>query len=96
MSGPPPQKNCEKRFDKPRFCVYLLIMTNAQITTLLLSSVRRETKNAILDNIARHYGIRRQDALEEITGDEAEFLLDYITGSFRTTVHLLMIKYHLV
>ena len=71
-------------------------MTNAQITTLLLSSVREETKNAILDNIAEHYGISRQDALEEITGDEAEYILDYITGDLRRFVHLMMIKNNLV
>ena len=65
-------------------------MTNAAKTTQFLASVTPETKNDILDNIAKHYGITREQAYAEVTDDEAEHLLDYVTGPMRSGVSLFM------
>lgn len=65
-------------------------MTNAAKTTQFLASVTPETKNDILDNIAQHYGITREQAYAEVTDDEAEHLLDYVTGPTRSGVSLFM------
>jgi hypothetical protein len=51
---------------------------------------------AILENIAAHYGITKAEAFDEITHDEAENLLDYVTGKERVAVSVLAQKYGLV
>lgn len=65
-------------------------MTNAQITAAFFAATDTKTKNAILDNIAAHYGIGRDEAFDEITDDEADHLLDYVTGPQRAATSLLM------
>lgn len=64
-------------------------MTTAQF----LSVIDRPTKKSILENIAIQYGISTQEAFEEVTHEESEHLLDYLTGSVRTATSLLM-KHH--
>jgi hypothetical protein len=65
------------------------------INSLFLSAIDSETKNAILENVANHYGISKFEALEEITDEESEHLLDYLTGSIRTATSLLMKRHNL-
>ena len=68
-------------------------MTNATITAAFLNSTDSKTKNEILTNIANHYGITIVEAYEEVTNDEAESLLDYVTGSIRSAVSVLFQKF---
>lgn len=63
---------------------------NAAITNRFLNAIDAKTKTAILEAIANHYQITQAEALEEVTDDEAESLLDYLTGSIRTATSLLM------
>ena len=63
-------------------------MKKGKVTNLFLKAVDLKTKNAILTNIANHYGITVNEAFEEITDSEAESLLDYVTGTTRAAVSL--------
>jgi len=65
-------------------------MTNAQINRKFITALDATTQAEILDNVARNYGITRQQAFEEVTDDEAEHLLDYVTGPQRMATSLLM------
>ncbi len=65
-------------------------MNNGQITTKFLSETDAATKAAILENIAKHYGITSSEAFAEVTDEEAEHLLDYVTGPERTATSVLM------
>lgn len=65
-------------------------MTNSQINQRFLSSTDAKTKNEVLSAIAAHYGITQAEAMMEVVDAEAEHLLDYLTGSTRTAVSLLM------
>ena len=64
--------------------------SNMNATIAFFSVTDSKTKNEILSAIAKHYGISQSEALEEVTGEEAESLLDYLTGSIRTATSLLM------
>lgn len=65
-------------------------MTN---TAAFLAAVDTKTKNMILENIAKHYGITTTEAYEEVTDTEAEHLLDYVTGPERMATGALMQKH---
>jgi hypothetical protein len=63
---------------------------NAAITKAFFAATDAKTKSEILASIAKHYGISESQALEEVTDDEAESLLDYLTGNIRSATSLLM------
>ncbi len=65
-------------------------MINSQINKTFLKSTDSKTKTLILGNIAAHYGISNDDAMQELINDDAEHLLDYMTGSERTACSLIM------
>ncbi len=56
---------------------------NATTTKKFFSLTDAATRMDILKNIAAHYGISTDEALAEVTDDEAESLLDYVTGPMR-------------
>lgn len=64
--------------------------TNHIATIAFFAATDAKTKTEILAAIAKHYGISELEALEEVTDEEAESLLDYLTGSIRTATSLLM------
>ena len=64
-------------------------------TEKFLSLIPATTKNEILDNIANHYGISRQEAFEEVTDAESEHLLEYVTGPSRAATSVLMQRHGL-
>ena len=43
----------------------------------------------VLSNIANHYGITNEDAKNEILDEEAESIMDYITGSTRSAISVI-------
>lgn len=59
-------------------------------TLAFFAATDAKTKTDILAAIAKHYGISQSEALEEVTHEDAESLLDYLTGSIRTATSLLM------
>jgi len=65
-------------------------MTNAQTNKAFLNATDAKTRAMILANIANNYGITSADAFEEVTDDEAEHLLDYVTGAERAATSVLM------
>lgn len=65
-------------------------MTNGAKNLTFLNRIDETTKNNILSNIAVHYQITNEMAFEEVTHEEAEHLLDYVTGNERNSVHILM------
>lgn len=65
-------------------------MDNSKTTTAFFSRISTKARDLILSNIAAHYGISLQEALEEVTHPEAEHLLDYVTGPQRAATQLLM------
>ena len=70
-------------------------MGNAAQTIKFFGLTDGATKNRILDNIAKHYGITRDAAYVEVTDEEAESLLDYITGPERGAAMVLMQRHGL-
>jgi hypothetical protein len=60
---------------------------------MFLETISKTAKNLILDNIANHYNVSREDAYEEVVDDEAEHLLEYVTGVERNATLILMKKY---
>lgn len=70
-------------------------MTNAQINVAFLNATDAKTRESILAAIAAHYGVCADDVMEELTQHESEHLLDYLTGSMRTAISLLMKRHHL-
>jgi DNA-binding transcriptional ArsR family regulator len=71
------------------------MMTDAQKTIKFLAAIPTATKALILNNIAEHYGITSAEAYDEVTDDEAESLLDYVTGAERAATSLLMKRHRL-
>ena len=69
--------------------------THAATTRAFFGASSHTVKNEILAAIAGHYGITPAEALEEVTGPEAESLLDYLTGSIRTAASVLMRRHGL-
>lgn len=55
-----------------------------------LSNIDSKSKSFILESIAKHYGITTSEALAEVTGSEAEHLLDYLTGPAQRYASVLM------
>jgi hypothetical protein len=70
-------------------------MSHAENTKKFLSVTDLATRSAILDNIAEHYGITQGQAFEEVTDDDAEDLLDYVTGPIRAAALVLMRRHGL-
>ena len=65
-------------------------MINSQKNATFLRSLDTATRSQILDAIAVHYGITVAEVMEEVTGSEAESILDYLTGQTRSAAALLM------
>jgi hypothetical protein len=68
-------------------------MTNSTTTIAFLNSLDLKVKNEILTNIANHYGITNEEAFEEVTDEDAESIMDYVTGNIRATVSLFFNKF---
>lgn len=61
-----------------------------------LNAIDPEIKNDILESIAKHYQITIDEAYEEVSSDEAEHLIEYMTGAKRTATYILMQKHNFV
>lgn len=59
-------------------------------TARFLAAIDAEAKEAILDSIATHYGISRDQAFAEITAPSAEHLLEYMIEPERSATSVLM------
>ena len=70
-------------------------MTHATRTRLFFALTDSKTEQAILSNVASHYGISNKEAYAELVDPDAENLLDYVTGSLRAAVYVLMQRHRL-
>jgi len=71
-------------------------MSNHETTKRFFAVTDSKTKSTVLKAIAKHYGITPKEAEEEVTGEGAESLLDYLVGSTRTAVHVLFQRHNLI
>ena len=55
-------------------------MTNAEINKKFLATVDAKSKDMILASIAKHYGISPAEMYDELVDEDAENILDYMTG----------------
>jgi len=65
-------------------------MKNSQVNQEFLARADDATRREILESIARHYGISQKEAFNEIVGENAEHLLDYLVEPIRSAVSVLM------
>jgi hypothetical protein len=68
-------------------------MANGAINKSFLTSITPQMKAIILENIARHYGISQSQAFDEVTDEEAESIMDYVTGKDRAAVSAIYQKF---
>lgn len=73
----------------------VMTMTNAQVNARFLALTDVKTKDDILGNIADHYGTSKDVILNEVTHEEAEHLLDYVTGPMRAATSVMMQRHGL-
>lgn len=55
-----------------------------------LSVIDGDTKAAILESIAGHYGITAEQAFAEVADEQAEHLLDYMVEPMRSATSVVM------
>ena len=60
-----------------------------------LAVIDGDTKTAILESIAVHYGITSEQAYAEVADEQAEHLLDYMVEPQRTAASVLMQRHGL-
>jgi len=60
--------------------------TQGKVNEAFLSTLDNRTFLTVIRNIANHYGISEDEVLEEVCDNEAENIMDYITGSIRQPV----------
>ncbi len=64
-------------------------MTNAEINKKFLATVDAKSKDMILASIAKRYGISPAEMYDELVDEDAENILDYMTGPERTAAYAL-------
>lgn len=70
-------------------------MNNQATNAAFLAATDEATRNEVLAAVAIRYGITRHEALSEVTREGAEHLLDYLTGTVRTAISVLMRRHGL-
>lgn len=68
-------------------------LTNSSITKAFLNQTDSKIKNEILINVANCYGITTAMAYEELISEDAESLMDYITGSIRPAISVIFNRF---
>jgi hypothetical protein len=63
---------------------------NHKINKAFLAKIDSETRDLILAAIAQEFGTTADFAYHAVTDEEAEHLLDYLTGSVRGAVSVTM------
>lgn len=64
-----------------------------EATIAFFAVIDAHVKTAILENISENYGISESEALEEVTNNVSEHLLDYLTEPIRTATKVLMARH---
>lgn len=58
------------------------------ITYKFLVSLDARMLRSILENIANNYGITKDEAFDEVVAEDAENIMDYVTGHTRDAVSI--------
>lgn len=66
---------------------------NGEKNHLFLSVIDAESKADIINSIAKHYGTTATEIWEEVTAQDAENLLDYMTEPHRSGARALMMRH---
>lgn len=72
-----------------------LAVTNQEINKQFFSVTDAKTTDEVLSAVASHYRISKTEAFAEITDENAEHLLEYLTGTVRDAISVLMRKHDL-
>lgn len=64
-------------------------MNNGQLNRAFLNYTTPQMKSIILENISKHYEICVSEAEQEVTDEESENIMDYITGNERSAIHVI-------
>ena len=68
-------------------------MSNAQVNKGFIDSLSVQMNIVVFDNIAKHYGINFQGVADEIYDEEAENIMEYITGKERAAIYVFYKEY---
>lgn len=68
-------------------------MNNGNNNANFLAAITDQAKLMILQAIAKHYGVSVAEIFEEVTAEDSEHLLDYMTGAERLAASVLMQKH---
>jgi ATP-dependent RNA circularization protein (DNA/RNA ligase family) len=60
---------------------------------LFLAAITVEARTQVLNAIAENYGITLVEAFEEVAHEDAENILEYLTGASRAAASVLMQKH---
>ncbi|MEZ8295826.1 hypothetical protein AB6D11_18555 [Vibrio splendidus] len=64
--------------------------TPSQNNQQFLQAISKEAQDEILAAIAKHYGTDASTILNEVTSEEAEHLLEYMTEPLRSSTYIMM------
>lgn len=67
-------------------------MKNAELNKIFLSSLSNDMLMVVLKNISNHYSISLIDVKNELFDEEAENVMDYITGNERAAISVVYQK----
>jgi hypothetical protein len=64
-------------------------MKNSEINKTFLNTISLIMKETVLSNVAKHYGITNSEAFDELIDEDAENIMDYLTGNQRQVIHVI-------
>lgn len=70
--------------------------SNGQINQAFLAATDAKTRTDVLEAVAKHYGISKQQALAELVNKDAEHLTEYLIEPIRSSVSVLMQRHRVV
>ena len=68
---------------------------NGKVNKLFLCCIDEESRIQILNAVANQYGITRREAMDEVCHEEAENILEYLTGGVRSAAYVLFQRHAL-
>ena len=68
-------------------------INNGKINEAFLYTLHGNVYQEIVGSMARHYGISIDEATDELIDDDAENILEYLQGTYRTACRVLFQKW---
>jgi hypothetical protein len=70
-----------------------VINNNGKINEAFLMTLDGKVYQEIIGSMARHYGISIDEATDELINEDAENILEYLQGAYRTACSVLFQKW---